>query len=152
LPPLSSCPPTSLCPPYVIASGAKQSPLPRDPRLLRSARNDTREQEDCFVASLLAMTQRVFSARRSGLCTTLPLKDVRRRMREFLVQETRKWRIVVRRRRSDFSPRRYPASSCFFEQKTHAVFSRCHSYRAETRRTPFSIHSAPLRLRARFSF
>jgi hypothetical protein len=28
-------------PPYVIASGAKQSPLPHDPRLLRSARNDT---------------------------------------------------------------------------------------------------------------
>jgi len=32
--------PISLCPPYVIASGAKQSPLPRDPRLLRSARNE----------------------------------------------------------------------------------------------------------------
>jgi hypothetical protein len=28
-------------PPYVIASGAKQSPLPHDPRLLCSARNDT---------------------------------------------------------------------------------------------------------------
>jgi hypothetical protein len=33
--------PMSLCRPYVIASGAKQSPLPHDPGLLRSARNDT---------------------------------------------------------------------------------------------------------------
>ena len=34
-------PPLSSCPPYVIASGAKQSSLAHDPRLLRSARNDT---------------------------------------------------------------------------------------------------------------
>jgi hypothetical protein len=34
-------PSPSLYPPYVIASEAKQSPLPHDPRLLRSARNDT---------------------------------------------------------------------------------------------------------------
>jgi hypothetical protein len=33
--PPTLCPPTSICPRYVIASGAKQSPLPRDPRLLR---------------------------------------------------------------------------------------------------------------------
>ena len=50
---------------------------------------------DCFAP--LAMTQRVFSARRPGLCRTLPLKDWRRRMGESRVQETRKWQIVVRK-------------------------------------------------------
>ena len=34
-------PTVSLCSPYVIASEAKQSPFPRDLRLLRFARNDT---------------------------------------------------------------------------------------------------------------
>jgi hypothetical protein len=38
--PADLMPPTSICARYVIASGAKQSLLPCDPRLLRSARND----------------------------------------------------------------------------------------------------------------
>ena len=43
---------------------------------------------DCFAP--LAMTQRVFSTRQPGLCRTLALKDLRRRIREFLVQKTSK--------------------------------------------------------------
>jgi len=50
---------------------------------------------DCFAP--LAMTQRVFSARRPCLRRTLPLKDLRRRMREFLAEKTRRSRIIVRR-------------------------------------------------------
>jgi len=54
-------PPFSLCPPYVIASGAKQSPLPHDPRLLRSARNDTGSARN-DTGSARNDTARVFRA------------------------------------------------------------------------------------------
>jgi hypothetical protein len=56
----------------------------------RLAKKDARNPaiRDCFAA--LAMTQRVFSARRPCLRRTPPLKDLRRRMREFPVQKTRK--------------------------------------------------------------
>jgi hypothetical protein len=41
-----------------------------------------------MTQAALAMTQRVFSAREPCVRKTLPLKDLRKRMREFLAEKT----------------------------------------------------------------
>jgi hypothetical protein len=79
--------PPTLCPPRhyipVMSLRAERSNLPY-PAI-----------RDCFAP--LAMTQRVFSARQPCLRETLPLKDLRKRMREFPAEKTRRCGIAVRR-------------------------------------------------------
>jgi len=121
MPPLSPCPPLHYALPFIIPSPSLCPPLHYTPLMsLRAKRSNPPYPtiRDCFAP--LAMTQRVFSARRPCLRRTLPLKGLRRRMRESLVQKTRKWWIVVRNTRKSSLSVLLSTIFLFFEQEIQA--------------------------------